>query len=88
MTCGDNFFYGRGLSQILKKQSEIENGACIFGYRVNDPERYGVLELDNSGKLLSLEKPEKPKSNIASVGLYFYDDTVFEKQDFKTFKKR
>ena len=54
---------------------------CIFGYRVSDPERYGVIELDTfSGKLISLEeKPKKPKSNIASVGLYFYDETVFEK---------
>ena len=82
MICGDNFFYGRGLSQVLKKQSQIERGACIFGYRVSDPERYGVIELDTSGKLISLEeKPKKPKSNIASVGLYFYDETVFEKQD-------
>ena len=80
LICGDNFFYGRGLSQVLKKQSQIERGACIFGYRVSDPERYGVIELDTSGKLVSLEeKPKKPKSNIASVGLYFYDETVFEK---------
>ena len=78
--CGDNFFYGRGLSAILQKQANYDEGACIFGYRVNDPERYGVMELNGKGKLVNIEeKPTKPKSNIAAVGLYFYDDTVCEK---------
>ena len=80
---GDNIFFGHGLPKILKEaKQEIEEkgGACIFTYYVYDPERYGVVEFDEEGKILSLEeKPKKPKSNYAIVGLYFYDFTVFEK---------
>jgi glucose-1-phosphate thymidylyltransferase len=74
---GDNIFYGHGLIESLKKAATNENGATIFGYWVRDPERYGVIELDKSGKVLSVEeKPKKPKSNYAAVGLYFYDSDV------------
>ncbi|MDU1889439.1 MAG: glucose-1-phosphate thymidylyltransferase RfbA [Dysgonomonas sp.] len=77
---GDNMFYGQGFSQMLKEASAIKEGACIFGYFVKDPRAYGVVEFDNEGKVLSLEeKPEKPKSNYAVPGLYFYDETVTEK---------
>ena len=76
---GDNIFYGQGLPHILRKAAELENGAVIFGYRVNDPKRYGVVTFDRSGKVLELEeKPEKPKSNYAIPGLYFYDQTVVD----------
>jgi glucose-1-phosphate thymidylyltransferase len=74
---GDNIFFGHGLMNILKNASELKTGATVFGYYVKDPERYGVVEFDNSGKVISLEeKPEKPKSNYAVVGLYFYDNDV------------
>jgi glucose-1-phosphate thymidylyltransferase len=74
---GDNIFYGHGLVESLKKAVSNENGATIFGYWVRDPQRYGVIELDKSGKVLSIEeKPKKPKSNYAAVGLYFYDSQV------------
>lgn len=77
---GDNIFYGHGLSDLLKKAvSNIENmgGATVFGYYVNDPERYGVVEFDKNGKVLSIEeKPQNPKSNYAVTGLYFYDNSV------------
>ena len=77
---GDNMFYGQGFSAMLKKASNIEKGACIFGYYVKDPREYGVVEFDENGKVLSLEeKPEHPKSNYAVPGLYFYDNTVVEK---------
>lgn len=77
---GDNIFYGTGFSGILKKASQLEKGACIFGYYVQDPRAYGVVEFDPSGKVLSLEeKPQNPKSNYAVPGLYFYDNTVVEK---------
>ncbi|WP_340103293.1 glucose-1-phosphate thymidylyltransferase RfbA [Rhodohalobacter sp. 8-1] len=76
---GDNIFYGQGLSTKLQKVAELESGAIIFGYNVHDPERYGVVEFDENGKVLSLEeKPEKPKSNYALVGLYYYDNKVVE----------
>lgn len=77
---GDNIFYGQGLSTILQKAARLKTGATVFGYNVHDPERYGVVEFDQDGKVLSLEeKPTKPKSSYAVVGLYFYDNTVVEK---------
>jgi len=76
---GDNIFYGHGLVDSLKKAVSNENGATIFGYWVKDTQRYGVIEFDKSGKVLSIEeKPQKPKSNYAAVGLYFYDSQVAE----------
>jgi len=76
---GDNIFYGHGLPESLQKASEQTDGATIFGYWVRDPQRYGVLELDETGKVLSIEeKPEHPKSNYAAVGLYFYDSEITE----------
>jgi len=76
---GDNIFYGQGLSESLQKAVKQTDGATIFGYRVRDPQRYGVLELDETGKVLSIEeKPEHPKSNYAAVGLYFYDNEITE----------
>ncbi|MDR1563174.1 MAG: glucose-1-phosphate thymidylyltransferase RfbA [Dysgonamonadaceae bacterium] len=77
---GDNVFYGQGFSQMLKSAGTTEDGACIFGYFVKDPRAYGVVEFDESGKVLSIEeKPEKPRSNYAVPGLYFYDNTVVER---------
>ena len=80
---GDNLFYGHGFRRILQDavgQIEQNGGACIFGYEVMDPRAYGVVEFDEQGRVLSLEeKPEKPKSNFAVPGLYFYDNTVTEK---------
>lgn len=77
---GDNMFYGQNFSAMLKKAAKIENGACVFGYYVKDPRAYGVVEFDESGKVISLEeKPEKPKSNYAVPGLYFYDKTVCQR---------
>jgi glucose-1-phosphate thymidylyltransferase len=74
---GDNIFYGHGLVDSLKKAAANENGATIFAYWVRDPQRYGVIEFDKSGRVLSIEeKPKKPKSNYAAVGLYFYDSQV------------
>jgi glucose-1-phosphate thymidylyltransferase len=74
---GDNVFYGQNFSRMLEKASIIDDGACIFGYFVKDPRAYGVVEFDESGKVISIEeKPEKPKSNYAVPGLYFYDNTV------------
>jgi glucose-1-phosphate thymidylyltransferase len=74
---GDNIFYGHGLVDSLKKAVGNEAGATIFGYWVRDPQRYGVIEFDKAGKVISIEeKPEKPKSNYAAVGLYFYDSQV------------
>jgi glucose-1-phosphate thymidylyltransferase len=80
MILGDNIFYGHGFGEALIKTAELNRGACIFGYYVNDPERYGVVEFDNSKKVISIEeKPIKPKSNYAVTGLYFYDNSVVEK---------
>jgi glucose-1-phosphate thymidylyltransferase len=77
---GDNIFYGYNFSKLLVEASLIENGAIVFGYYVNDPERYGVVEFDDDGNVLSIEeKPKVPKSNFAVTGLYFYDHTVVEK---------
>lgn len=76
---GDNLFYGHGLTQLLKNAVERKNGATIFGYFVNDPERFGVVEFDENGKVISIEeKPENPKSNYAVTGLYFYDNRVID----------
>ena len=80
MILGDNIFYGHGFGETLLQTSEIKKGACIFGYYVTDPERYGVVEFDKTKKVLSIEeKPLKPKSNYAVTGLYFYDNTVVKK---------
>lgn len=82
LVLGDNIFYGAGFSSLLKnsvQRAEEENKATVFGYYVNDPERYGVAEFDKNGKCLSIEeKPEQPKSNYAVVGLYFYPNSVIE----------
>jgi len=76
---GDNIYYGEGLSQRLLALSEQEKGATVFGYYVRDPERYGVVEFDDEGIALSIEeKPDKPKSNYAVTGLYFYDNDVVD----------
>jgi len=76
---GDNLFYGEYIGGLLKEASEQKSGATIFGYYVKDPERYGVVEFDNNSKAISLEeKPEKPKSNWAITGLYFYDNRVVD----------
>ena len=77
---GDNLFYGQGFSSMLRRAASIQQGACIFGYYVKDPRAYGVVEFDADGRVISLEeKPEKPKSNYAVPGLYFYDSTVTQK---------
>lgn len=82
LVLGDNIFYGSGFSGLLKQSvgnAEENNQATVFGYYVNDPERYGVAEFDSEGNCLSIEeKPEKPKSNYAVVGLYFYPNSVVE----------
>lgn len=80
MILGDNIFYGHGFGEALVKTSELKNGACVFGYYVTDPERYGVVEFDKNKKVLSIEeKPKNPKSNFAVTGLYFYDNSVVQK---------
>ncbi len=77
---GDNIFYGYGFSGLLEEASRLTKGATVFGYYVNDPQRYGVAEFDEQGNVLSIEeKPQQPKSNYAVTGLYFYDHTVVEK---------
>ena len=77
LVLGDNIFYGHGFSSLLRDASSNEKGATVFGYKVKDPERYGVVEFDGDGNVLSLEeKPEQPKSDFAVVGLYFYDNDV------------
>ena len=76
---GDNIFYGEGLSSRLNDIAKATSGASVFGYYVKDPERYGVVDFDETGKALSiLEKPEHPKSNYAVTGLYFYDNAVLD----------
>lgn len=76
---GDNLFYGQSFQPVLLEAVKLEKGALVFGYWVSDPERYGVLEFDQSLKVLSIEeKPKKPKSNYAVAGLYFYDNAVVE----------
>ncbi|MCT4599411.1 MAG: glucose-1-phosphate thymidylyltransferase RfbA [Marinifilaceae bacterium] len=80
MVLGDNVFYGQGFRPMLEesvKAAELDNKATVFGYRVNDPESFGIAEFDENGKVLSIEeKPKKPKSNYAVVGLYFYPNSV------------
>ena len=78
LVLGDNIFYGSGMGNLLRSKVDLD-GACVFAYRVSDPERYGVVEFDDSGKVISLEeKPNEPKSNYAVPGLYFYDNDVVE----------
>jgi len=80
MILGDNIFYGHGFGETLLKTSELTRGACVFGYYVTDPERYGVVEFDRNKRAVSIEeKPAKPRSNYAVTGLYFYDNSVVRK---------
>lgn len=76
---GDNIYHGSGMAELLAKADARQTGATVFGYRVHDPERYGVAEFDKTGKVIDLEeKPEKPRSNYAVTGLYFYDNQACE----------
>jgi glucose-1-phosphate thymidylyltransferase len=76
---GDNIFYGESLSEKLQEASKLQTGGVVFGYQVNDPERYGVMAFDGQGRVTSIEeKPQQPKSNYAITGLYFYDNQVAE----------
>ncbi|MDZ4949062.1 NTP transferase domain-containing protein, partial [Clostridium perfringens] len=80
MILGDNIFYGQSFSNNLKEAAALEKGAMVFGYYVQDPKAFGVVEFDENGRVISLEeKPEHPKSKYAVPGLYFYDNTVIEK---------
>ncbi len=80
MILGDNIFYGHGFGDVLLKAAELKKGACVFGYYVTDPERYGVVEFDKNSKAISIEeKPSQPRSNYAVTGLYFYDNSVAAK---------
>lgn len=80
MVLGDNIFYGNGFGRILKNAASKTKGATVFGYYVEDPERFGIVEFDERGRAVSIEeKPHMPKSNYAVTGLYFYDNTVVEK---------
>jgi len=79
LVLGDNIFYGHGLPELLQNARDRKKGATIFGYLVKDPQRYGVVQLDESGRTVSIEeKPQKPKSNYAVTGLYFFDNRVVE----------
>jgi glucose-1-phosphate thymidylyltransferase len=79
LVLGDNIFYGSGFPLLLTRAAAREQGATVFGYVVSDPERYGVVELDKSGKAISIEeKPAKPRSDLAITGLYFYDNRVLD----------
>jgi len=80
MILGDNIFYGHGFGDVLLNTAKLNNGACVFGYYVTDPERYGVVEFDSKGKAVTIEeKPANPRSNYAVTGLYFYDNSVVSK---------
>ena len=77
LVLGDTFFYGQTLSRTLRNAAKLQDGAIVFAYRVNDPERYGVIEFDHSGRAISIEeKPSQPRSRFAVTGLYFYDSDV------------
>ncbi|MBI4806003.1 MAG: glucose-1-phosphate thymidylyltransferase RfbA [Desulfovibrio sp.] len=79
LVLGDNIFYGQGLAKVLQRCAEVEQGGVVFGYKVRDPERYGVVEFDALKNVISIEeKPTKPKSKYAVTGLYFYDNQVVE----------
>lgn len=79
LVLGDNIFYGHGLTPLLKNAAKIQDGAIVFGYQVNDPERFGVVEFDEHKKAISIEeKPAKARSNFAVTGLYFYNNDVIE----------
>ena len=79
MVLGDNIFHGQGLTDLLRKAAGRKSGATVFGYYVEDPERFGIVEFDGDGKVVSIEeKPEKPKSNYCVTGLYFYDNKVVD----------
>jgi glucose-1-phosphate thymidylyltransferase len=79
LVLGDNIFHGHGLSDLLQKVARQERGATIFGYHVKDPERYGVAEFDRNGRVINIEeKPLRPRSNYAVIGLYFYDNQVLD----------
>jgi glucose-1-phosphate thymidylyltransferase len=79
LVLGDNIFYGAGLPDMVREAAQLSSGCVLFGYKVQDPERYGVAELTADGRVLSIaEKPKKPKSNVAVTGLYFYDNQVVE----------
>ena len=80
LVLGDNILYGAGISGLFREAVKLEDGAIIFAYKVHDPERYGVVEVDANGKAIGIEeKPEYPKSNLAIPGIYFYDSSVVEK---------
>ena len=79
LVLGDNIFYGQNFTETLTRATENEEGATVFGYKVHDPERFGIVEFDETGKAISIEeKPAKPKSNFAITGLYFFDQNVSE----------
>ncbi len=79
LVLGDNIFFGEGFSAMVQSAAKLTKGATVFGYQVSDPERYGVVELDATGKAISIEeKPKAPKSNYAVTGLYFYDNDVLD----------
>jgi glucose-1-phosphate thymidylyltransferase len=79
LVLGDNIFYGSGLPEMVRRAARLSSGCVLFGYKVHDPERYGVAELAADGRVLSIEeKPKKPRSNVAVTGLYFYDNRVLD----------